>query len=152
MKRFLSIFICVALLCSLCVSASAEQLLQSPETVYRVTVPGFDSTAPTDPTVPTLTKPHHENNPNARANGPVNSTPLFLFGLLSVLVYLIFLLVRRKRMSGDMTPDGKIRRRAFLSKGAVAQAVKESMLTPPDKVDQAILDAIQKTEAPPSEN
>ena len=82
----------------------------------------------------------------ALVNQPISSPLALPFGLVAVFVYLLFLLARRNQVSGDITPEGTVRRRTRLSAKAVIQAVKEDMPTPPAKVDQAVLEVVQKTQ------
>lgn len=73
----------------------------------------------------------------------------FLFGILAVCIYLFFLLLRRNRHTGDVTPDGKARQRARLSEQDVVKAVKETMPMPSAELDKSVLEAIQNLNKPP---
>ena len=101
---------------------------------------------------PKPTEPDAGNDPAGLIINPSHSLPLFLFGLLAVCAYLIFLLQRRNRYTGEITPEGKVRRRTRLTNQTVTNAVKETVPTPSDELDGILWESIRKVkEAPPDQ-
>ena len=113
--------------------------------------PNSPDIAPTQPSAP-ASADSSQRSPSALVNLPVHSAFMFLFGIVAVFVYLLFLLAKRNRISGDITPDGKLQCRSRLSTGAVAKAVKANMPAPPETLDQSVLEAIEKIRKPPAES
>lgn len=77
---------------------------------------------------------------------------MFSFCLLSVCIYMVYLLVRRQSAPGLITTDGKLLRRVPLSQKDVENAVRQNMPAPSSKLDQSVLEAIAKAKEPPSES
>ncbi len=107
-----------------------------------------NTTAPTEPVV----ADPNDGPDNALSNHPFGGMKLFLFGVIAACIYLVYLLIKRGSVTGEVTPDGKLLQRKQLSKTDVENAVKENMPAPSDKLDQSVMEAIHKAKQPPTES
>ena len=81
----------------------------------------------------------------------VCSMPIFLFGIVSLVVYWLFLLRRRNQYTGNVTPDGQVHRRRQLTTRTATQVVKEAVPQPSNGLDDTVWSSIRKVkEAAPS--
>lgn len=138
------------------ISGCGTPMLGDSDADENVTVP--TDPAKTDPVGtgpaandPGAAEPDSDANPSPMVNPASTSLYPFLFGILVVCIYLVYLLLRRNRVSGDVTPEGKVYRRPRLSTREVTRAVKETMPAPSPQLDDAVLDAIKNMKTPPTE-
>lgn len=132
----------------------AETTSVNPDVTVPAGTEPIITTAPADVNTPDATAPTEPDNgiKTILSNSPFGGMRLFLFGVISACIYTVYLLIRKNSVRGDVTPEGKVLRRKRLSKADVENAVKETMPAPSDKLDQAVMETIQKAKEPPAES